>query len=229
MMKLPKILSVSLTKIVFLTAIVGSSSIALAETRYVKDTLVINFRSGPSNEYKITKRPKSGTVLEFIEESANGNWSKVKMGNSVGWVLTQYLVKTPVASVVVKQQEKTINTLTAQVTELKSSLSDTQTTRGDLSTQLETLTRSNQELTLEFNNLKLTAKNAVSLEKQNGELLELNKNLSNQNDTLKASNDYLKKNEFTSYLIAGAGIFFMGMLLPALFGYRKKQSKGGWS
>ena len=61
-----------------------------AETRYVTDKLSIELRRGPGNEYKITRNLEAGLSVEVVEQTPDG-YSRVHVGDTEGWVLTQFL------------------------------------------------------------------------------------------------------------------------------------------
>ena len=207
-----------------------SVSSAYAQDRYVSDTLVINFRSGPSNEYKITKRLQSGDKLQLLETSDNKTWAKVRTSSGdEGWVLTQYLESKPVASIVVKTQLAEINSLKAQNVELETQLNTFKNNAGSLDSQVEMLTKKAVALEMGLTDVRRTSENAINLERENIELSQQNKELILTLDTVNAKLNRIQDDDFISYLIVGAGIFFAGLIVPALLGIRRpRKNLGGW-
>lgn len=71
------------------------SRLSWAETAYVKDTVLITFRTGPSTQHAVIARLSSGQPLEIL--GIDGNWSHVQLvedgeATKEGWVLSQYLI-----------------------------------------------------------------------------------------------------------------------------------------
>ena len=67
---------------------------ALAETRYVSDTLEITMRSGKGTSYGITRMLRSGTPVEVLEDDKDTGYTQVRTtGGKEGYVLTRFLMK----------------------------------------------------------------------------------------------------------------------------------------
>src|SRR6185369_1382320 len=66
------------------------AALAHAETRYITDKLSVELRRGPGNEYKITRNLEAGLSVEVVEQTPDG-YSRVHVGETEGWVLTQFL------------------------------------------------------------------------------------------------------------------------------------------
>lgn len=66
---------------------------AVAETRYVSDTLEITMRSGKGTNFGITRMLRSGTPLEVLEVDKKSGYTRVrtKTGKE-GWVLSRFLM-----------------------------------------------------------------------------------------------------------------------------------------
>ena len=71
---------------------------ALAESRYVSDTLEITMRSGKGTSFGITRMLRSGTRLEVLDEDKKTGYTKVRTkSGKEGWVLSRFLMKSPAA------------------------------------------------------------------------------------------------------------------------------------
>ena len=68
------------------------SEYLIASAAY-KTTSRVNFRTGPSTGAAVIKVISAGTVVEMLEYDPDG-WSKVKIGNSAGYIKSEYLTKT---------------------------------------------------------------------------------------------------------------------------------------
>ncbi len=63
---------------VFLTLFLVLAGNALAETRYVSDSLEITMRSGKSTSHGITRMLRSGTPVEVLETDKKTGYSHVR-------------------------------------------------------------------------------------------------------------------------------------------------------
>ena len=74
--------------------LLGLAGNALAEVRYVSDTLEITMRSGKGTSYGITRMLRSGTRVEVLEEDKKTGYTHVRTaGGKEGWVLSRFLMK----------------------------------------------------------------------------------------------------------------------------------------
>ena len=78
--------------------VVGLSTTAYGETRYVTDQFEITMRTGPSTDNAIVRMLDTGATLELISSDRESGYSEVRTsGGTQGFVLTRYLVRNPVA------------------------------------------------------------------------------------------------------------------------------------
>ena len=66
---------------------------AVAETRYVSDTLEITMRSGKGTNFGITRMLRSGTPVEVLEVDKKSGYTQVRTkSGKEGWVLSRFLM-----------------------------------------------------------------------------------------------------------------------------------------
>ena len=66
---------------------------AVAETRYVSDTLEITMRSGKGTNFGITRMLRSGTPVEVLEVDKKSGYTQVRTkSGKEGWVLSRFLI-----------------------------------------------------------------------------------------------------------------------------------------
>ena len=66
---------------------------AVAETRYVSDTLEITMRSGKGTSFGITRMLRSGTAVQVLAVDKNTGYTQVRTKNGKeGWVLSRFLM-----------------------------------------------------------------------------------------------------------------------------------------
>ena len=199
--------------------------------RYISDELIVNFRTGPGNEFRIERRLKSGTKVIFIEEIEDSDWSKVALENGTeGYMLNQYLRKTPTASVELASFKEELTktqslnkTLTEENTALTQQLDSTE--KENLAYQKNTK-KINDELT----KIKSISAGAVELDKHHKELLKKYQLLLTERESLAAENLSLLRNQRISEWMYGAGIFIAGIITTILLPlFRRKKAYSEWS
>ena len=202
---------------VALLSVITSSFVTAQEKVYVSDILVVNFRTGQGNEYRIDKRLKSNTELTQLEVSEDNNWAKVRHADGTeGWVLTQYLQKRPTAKIQLNQAltklarlEQQVKTLTEENTSLKSE-------NTSVKAEASSSSQSNESLAAELKKIKAISASAIELDKRHQELLEKHHIIQTERDTLRAENESLINDQRLSFLIYGAGILIAGMIIAVI-------------
>ena len=204
---------------------------AAVEKRYVADSLWLQLRSGPGNDFRILKALKSGEHLIFIEEDLEKKYTKVKTSKGLeGWVLTRFLVNEPIA------KEKLI-LANREMDKIKAELATLKTQKGELEAQVENLksdrsglNRSQSKLEKELQRIKTISANALALDEKSKKLTQRNQELEIQVEALTAENAQLRDDRQQTYLIYGGGLvvigIFAGLLLPSLRGGKRN---GGWA
>jgi len=204
---------------------------AAVEKRYVADSLWLQLRSGPGNDFRILKALKSGEHLIFIEEDLEKKYTKVKTSKGLeGWVLTRFLVNEPIA------KEKLI-LANREMDKIKAELATLKTQKGELEAQVENLksdrsglNRSQGKLEKELKRIKTISANALALDEKSKKLTQRNQELEIQVEALTAENAQLRDDRQQTYLIYGGGLvvigIFAGLLLPSLRGGKRN---GGWA
>lgn len=207
------------------------SAHAAVEKRYVTDSLWLQMRSGPSNEFRILKALKSGEHLIFIEEDTEAKYTKVKTSKGLeGWVLTRFLVNEPIS------KEKLI-LANREMEKLKAELQTTQAQKEGFEKEVETLksdrsglNRNQGKLEKELKRIKTISANALALDEKSKKLTMRNQELEIQVEALTAENAQLRDDRQQTFLIYGGGLVTLGLLagliLPSLRGGKRG---GGWA
>lgn len=226
-----KILIASAALLIALSS-VSLNTHAEVEKRYVADSLWLQLRSGPGNEFRILKALKSGEHLIFIEENLEKKYTKVKTSKGLeGWVLTRFLVNEPIA------KEKLI-LANREMDKIKAELATIKTQKTELEAQVEALkgdrsglSRSQDKLEKELKRIKTISANALALDEKSKKLTQRNQELEIQVEALTAENTQLRDDRQQTYLIYGGGLVVIGiiagLLLPSLRG--GKRNGGGWA
>ncbi len=200
-----------------LTLLQSASAQAAEPIRYVSDVLIINMRSGPTNEYRIIKRLKSGSELTVLGQSSNKKFTQVRTNKGLtGWVLSQYLVKQKSAKQQLAEAKKTIAMLSEDAGPMLKDIENTKALNNRLRKENAQLTAQNQQIQAEIKQIKALSANAIAISQSNKELGQSNQLLRSEIDVLSADNKRLKDNSDIDWFINGAGAVGFGVLLALL-------------
>jgi len=186
--------------------------------------------TGQTNAYRIRLNLKSGTPLELIEINEESGYSKVttKAGTE-GWVLSRYLVNTPVAKTRLAVAQKQLAKLKEKNKQLSSGQSSAQKNVSQLTSLNQSLETANAKLEKELNYVKEVSGNAISINQRNQQLIQDNQQLKNDIDLLSSDNERLKDNANNQYFMMGAGAILLGLILGLVLPSLKPRRKDtGW-
>jgi len=104
--------------ILLLLATLGlPASPASAEEAWVRGEVRLNLRTGPSTGHRIVGGVKTGDRVEILERGED--WTRVRVGDEVGWIPGGYLNPEPPPAVRVEGLERELAELREQVTTLR--------------------------------------------------------------------------------------------------------------
>lgn len=216
----------SLRSIVCCLLFAATVSSAYAETVYVDDTLYAPIRSGQGTQFRILHSGvRSGTPLELIERSESG-YSRVRTPDGIeGWMVTRYLSKTPIAQERLETANRQLAQARESVATLKNQLQKVTEERNALQNSEETLGARAGRLSQELSDIKAVAADAINLKRRNEEFRNENQKLRNELEVLTAEKERLEANKESDFMLIGAGLVLLGIILalivPALKPTRK--------
>ncbi|MDK2776115.1 MAG: TIGR04211 family SH3 domain-containing protein [Pseudomonadota bacterium] len=213
-----------------LTLIISAATANAVEKRYVTDTLWLQLRSGPSQEYRILKALQSGEHLIFVEEDEATGYTRVKTDKGLeGWVLTRFLEKEPVA------REKLI-LANRELEKVKAELETAQTQKAEFQAEVEKLKsersglgRENTDLEKELENIKAISSNALALDEKAKKLSQRNQELEIQVEALTTENSQLSDNRQQTYILYGGGLVIIGIIAGLILPSLRGKKNTGWS
>lgn len=197
-----------------------------AETRYVDDVLKITLRTGQGTTYQILRTLESGTPLEILEDA--GQYTLVRTNDGVeGWVLTQYLSKTPIARDRLVQAEKRLDRLKADKQQLQKNLAELQQEKGTVEKSEQRLITETAKLKDELAHLHKVAEQPIELDRQNRDLRQQVQAQQREIEQLKSDNAHLQDRTQREWFITGAGVLLGGILLGLVLPLLRRKKKTG--
>ncbi|HEX7037405.1 MAG TPA: TIGR04211 family SH3 domain-containing protein [Pseudomonadales bacterium] len=196
-----------------------------AETAWVSDELIINFRSIPASNGRILKLLPAGTRLEVIERQPEGEWARVRtQGGDEGWVEQQYLVREPIAAHRLEAANREVERLTRTVADLREQLAGVQAARTQAEQSSSNLTGEVSRLEQELAEIKRISSSALETAAENQRLNELNARLRQELDALVEERDELVANSRQRWMMIGGGLVLGGLVLGMIVKSRPRRS-----
>ncbi len=202
-------------------------STSFAESMYIDDTLLVPLRSGEGLQFRIVhKGVKSGTKVEILNHSAESGYSHVRTPEGIeGYLPTRYLIKDEIAKDKLIKVTAQLNKAQNTVAELQEKLGQLQEAYDSLTSDHEKLSSHSQSTGAELEKIKAISSNALSLDQRNRELRETNQQLRNEVELLTTDNQRLKDKSETSFMMIGAGLVLLGVLLALIIPWLKPSKK----
>lgn len=186
------------------------AGISVAETAYVTDECEITLRRGQGNSFGILRLLKSGAAVNVLESTNDGYTHVTTEGGVSGWVVSRYLVDSPVARDRYEQLKQEYDRLKSQ-----------------FDARLEARS---QDLLQEIDKLKELAKRPLDLQQENAELkqslteeAEKVARLTRENEVFKSP--HKDRQWFILGVSTALGSLILGMVLTRV-PWRKKKRWG---
>lgn len=200
---------------------------AAQTTRYVSDTLQVPLLAGAGARHKILRMVGSGTELQVLRNEAASGYSLVKTGDGLqGWILTRYLMAAPhtrETATAVPQSVVPAASPAGGVSPPGAALPGTQPEQ-----ELARLRQENQRLSQELAQIRKTAANAVAIDQQNRTLQERTVGLEREVQILQQENRSLADRSAQHWVLVGAGVLVLGLVLGLILPRLRFQKKARW-
>lgn len=215
-------------KTLFLLGFISVATTTSAQTVYVIDNLIITMRTGQSTQHQIVKTWPSSTRLEVLE--SGDKYSRVKgPGDVEGWVLNQYLSKTPTAKIRLATAEKKLARLETENSALKSDMGKVSGSEASLSKNLKELTRKHKKQTEELARLQQVAAKPLKLENENQKLKKELLDLENEHELLRQETQMLQDSSDREWFLNGALVVIGGIIIGLIIPRLRPRKKSSWS
>lgn len=202
---------------------------AQAQTRYVSDKLVITFRTGPGNQYNITRNLTSGNRVEVLEDLADGTYTHVRLPDgSEGYVLTQYLQDEPTA-------ELKLATATRELQQARQSAADLGERADGLEAELSRTQAALEEaqmradsLDAELADVRSASTDALATRDRNESLSVEVSDLTGELRNAEAELSELRSRNRQSWFIIGAAVLFGGIVIGLVAPSLRRSRRSSW-
>jgi SH3 domain protein len=202
---------------------------AMAETRYVSDTLEITMRSGKGTSYGIIRMLRSGTQLTVLEEDKKSGYTQVRTkSGKEGWVLTRFLMKTPAARDRLAAAEKKLAELELENRKLETAMTSLKEEKSKLSKNLGSLDSESRKVSQELAEIKRTASSALAIDSENKDLKSRVVGLERQLQTLQQENEGLKDRTARDWFMVGAAVVLLGIIVGLIIPRIRWRRKSSW-
>jgi len=205
------------------------ANLAVAETQYITDQLTVPLRRGPTNGHKIIHAGlPSGTALEIVTKDDGSGFTQVRTTNGTdGWVPTQYLAAEVPARDRLATATKRIESLTAEMTNLRQGVKTEQSARSSAESNASDLNKQIRQLQTELNEIRRVSANAVATYEENKTLKSQTTELERVKIEQDAQIKSLRRNELQMWMLFGGGLVVLGFIFGVVVKSRPK-SRGGW-
>lgn len=200
---------------------------AVAETRYVTDTLIVTVRDSKGNQYKTLATLPSNSPVEILDEDKT--FVRVRTEKGVeGYILKQYITKSTPKQIIITQLQARVDKLQADLEQQQLNCQEktefaasSQAQIDETSRQLETAKEQLARISQEYDSLKESSSNVVALSEERDQLAEQNTTLLSELQVLQEENKSFHRSNMIQWFLAGGGVFFGGWLVGKLS--RKKR------
>lgn len=216
-----------------LSVMLLGATAAWADTRYVSDRLVITFREGMGNQFRVIKTLKTDERVEVLSEQDGYLHVRTDDGTE-GYVLKQYIsAKTPKSTIIaslrqqLQQTQQALEQQQAKAAQVAQDQGEAQTQVAELSqslTMTEELLKTAQQ---SLNELRQKSENVVLIDQERQRLKKELGQVQAQLSELQQQNAAMLKTAMIKWFVAGGGVLFVGWV-AGKFSRRKRRTLGGF-
>ena len=202
---------------------------AVAETRYVSDTLEITMRSGKGTNFGITRMLRSGTPVEVLEVDKKSGYTQVRTkSGKEGWVLSRFLMNGRAARERLATAEKNLAELELENRKLTTSMMAVTEEKSGLEKNLQELEGQSRGVNQELSEIKRTASSALAIDSENKELKGRMVSLERQLQTVQQENETLKDRTARDWFMVGAAVVLLGIIVGLIIPKIRFRKKSSW-
>ena len=202
---------------------------AVAETRYVSDTLEITMRSGKGTSFGITRMLRSGTPVEVLNVDKKSGYTQVRTNSGKeGWVLSRFLMKGQAARERLATAEKNLAELELENRKLTTAMATLKEEKGTLESNLSTLEGESRGVSQELAEIRRTASSALAIDSENKDMKGRMVSLERQLQTVQQENEALKDRTARDWFMVGAAVVLLGIIVGLIIPKIRFRKKSSW-
>jgi len=202
---------------------------AMAETRYVSDTLEITMRSGKGTSFGITRMLRSGTPVKVLATDKKTGYTQVRTNSGKeGWVLSRFLMKGQAARDRLATAEKNLAELELENRKLTTAMASLNEEKGTLESSLSTLEGESRGVSQELAEIRRTASSALTIDSENKDLKGRMVSLERQLQTVQQENETLKDRTARDWFMVGAAVVLLGIIVGLIIPKIRFRKKSSW-
>ena len=202
---------------------------AVAETRYVSDTLEITMRSGKGTSFGITRMLRSGTPVEVLNVDKKSGYTQVRTNSGKeGWVLSRFLMKGQAARERLATAEKNLAELELENRKLTTAMATLKEEKGTLESNLSTLEGESRGVSQELAEIRRTASSALAIDSENKDMKGRMVSLERQLQTVQQENETLKDRTARDWFMVGAAVVLLGIIVGLIIPKIRCRKKSSW-
>jgi SH3 domain protein len=216
---------------VVLCGVFMMSRFCWAETAYVKDSLLITFRTGPSTQHAVIARLSSGQPVEIL--GVDGDWSHVQLvedgeATNDGWVLSQYLITRQPWKMQAQTALRESAEFKKKVADLEKELSEAVRRGKELTVSLEDTTTTLAELRQEHESLKEGAASYLELKDTYTETQSELEATRLKLEELSERYEKLKDSETWKWFGIGGGVVLLAIVFGIVLGRKQRKRRSSY-
>lgn len=199
---------------------------ALAEQRYVVDTIVVSLREGPSSKFKAIKTVQTGQAMEVLESKDNFLRVRTPEGDE-GWLPSQYVASQPTSANLVQELEAKVNLLSAQNEQLTAQIAGKlpqAVSEENESSALSKLQAKLDSMTEQYTLLEAGAKDFIQIQDENKQLKEELATMKAEMIQFQNNNKSVVISQSIYWFLAGGAVFFIGWVTGKISFRRQRHS-----
>ena len=202
---------------------------AVAETRYVSDTLEITMRSGKGTSFGITRMLRSGTPVEVLGVDKKTGYTQVRTNSGKeGWVLSRFLMKGQAARARLTTAEKNLAELELENRKLTTAMTSLKEEKGTLESSLSDLEGKSRGVSQELAEIRRTASSALAIDSENKDMKGRIVSLERQLQTVQQENETLKDRTARDWFMVGAAVVLLGIIVGLIIPKIRFRKKSSW-
>lgn len=202
---------------------------AVAETRYISDTLEITMRSGKGTNFGITRMLRSGTAVQVLAVDDKSGYTQVRTkSGKEGWVLSRFLMNGQAARERLATAEKNLAELELENRKLTTAMATLTEEKSGLEANLQELEGQSRGVSQELSEIKRTASSALTIDSENKELKGRMVSLERQLQTVQQENEALKDRTARDWFMVGAAVILLGILVGLIIPKIRFRKKSSW-